>query len=162
MDVTREITLPLDREAAWETVTNLERWLVEESSLELEPGTAEELTLPGGEMRWATVDEMLAPEHLCFWWHTYDARATRVQVTFVEVPEGTRIVVVESGYASEPVCGPPSAGGAGWAGTASRARSAAAVTASPSLELGRAWILVGTDWEPALQRLRRCGEPVAA
>jgi len=159
MDVTREITLPLDREAAWDTVTDLERWLIEDGSLDLKPGEEGELTLPGGETRWATVDEVVAPEHLCFWWHAYDALATRVELTLVEVPEGTRVVVVESGYAGEPVCGPPSSGGAQ---PGPRARSAAAATASPSFDVGRAWILVATDWEPAFERLRRCGESVAA
>ena len=51
MDVTREITLPVDVEAAWEAVTDLERWLTEAGSLELEPGAAGELTLRDGETR---------------------------------------------------------------------------------------------------------------
>jgi hypothetical protein len=159
MDVTREITLPVDPDAAWEAVTDLERWLLTEdsSALELEPGSEAELTLRDGETRWATVEEVRAGEHLSFWWHAPGALATLVEVTLEVVSDGTRIVVVESGYAGEPVCGSPWAGGAQ---PGPRARSAAAATASPSFELGRAWVLSVVDWEPALERLRRCADAV--
>jgi hypothetical protein len=159
MDVTREITLPVDPDAAWEAVTDLERWLLTEdsSALELEPGSEAELTLRDGETRWATVEEVRAGEHLSFWWHAPGALATLVEVTLEVVSDGTRIVVVESGYAGEPVCGSPWAGGAQ---PGPRARSAAAATASPSFELGRAWVLSVADWEPALERLRRCADAV--
>src|SRR4051794_7022663 len=159
MDVTREITLPVDPDAAWDAVVDLERWLTDAGSLELEPGAEAELTLPGGETRWATVEHVRAPEHLSFWWHASDELATLVAVDLVAVDDGTRVVVVESGYAGVPICGSP------WAGGASggpRARSAAAATASPSFALGYAHVLTVADWEPALARLRRAGELVAA
>jgi len=159
VDVTREITLPVDREAAWEAITDLERWLTEDGSLELSPGSAGELTLRDGETRWATVEDVEPGERLSFWWHTYDALATRVEVRLVAVDDGTRVVVVESGYAGAPVCGSPWAGGAN---PGPRARSAAAATASPSFALGYAHVLTIADWEPALARLRRAGELVAA
>ncbi|HEV2775611.1 MAG TPA: SRPBCC domain-containing protein [Solirubrobacteraceae bacterium] len=151
MDVTREITLPLDSEQAWEAVTDLERWLTDSGSLELEPGAAAELTLRDGETRWATVEDVRVGEHLSFWWHAPDALATRVELDLVAVSDGTRVVVVESGYAGQPVCGSPWAGGAGFG---PRAASAAAATASPSFPLGRAHVLTTLDWEPALARLR--------
>jgi hypothetical protein len=157
VDVTREITLPLDRDAAWEAVTDLDRWLAESVELELVPGGEGALTMPDGEVRFATVEAVEPGEHLSFWWHTYDALATRVLVTLNDVPEGTKIVVVESGYAGAPVCGSPWAGGAG-----PRARSSAAATASPSFALGSAWVLTAIDWEPALTRLRQAGDLVAA
>jgi hypothetical protein len=158
MDVTREITLSVDPDAAWEAVTDLERWLLTEdsSAMELEPGSEGELTLRDGETRWATVEQVRVGEHL-FWWHAPGALATLVEVTLEAVSGGTRIVVVESGYAGEPVCGSPWAGGAQ---PGPRARSAAAATASPSFELGRAWVLSLTEWEPALERLRRCADAV--
>ena len=159
MDVTREITLPLDPEEAWEAVTDLERWLTDAGSLELEPGAAAELTLRDGETRWATVEDVRAAEHLSFWWHAPDALATLVEVDLVAVSGGTRVVVVESGYAGRPVCGSPWAGGAS---LGPRARSAAAATASPSFPVGRAHVLTTLDWEPALARLRRAGELVEA
>jgi Activator of Hsp90 ATPase homolog 1-like protein len=159
MDVTREITLPVDPETAWAAVTDLERWLTDDGSLELEPGAEGELTLRDGETRWATVEEVRAGEHLSFWWHAPDALATLVEVSLVAVDDGTRVVVVESGYAGQPVCGSPWAGGAS---SGPRARSAAAATASPSFAIGRAYVLTTLDWEPALERLRCALELVEA
>jgi hypothetical protein len=159
MDVTREITLPVDPETAWDAVTDLERWLTDDGSLELEPGAEGELTLRDGETRWATVEEVRPGEHLSFWWHAPDALATLVEVSLVAVSDGTRIVVVESGYAGHPVCGSPWAGGTS---SAPRARSAAAATASPSFAIGHAYVLTTLDWEPALERLRRAGDLVEA
>ena len=159
MDVTREIALPLEPEDAWEAVTDLERRLTDAGSLRLEPGAAAELTLRDGETRWATVADVRHGEHLSFWWHAPDALATLVELDLVAVSDGTRVVVVESGYAGQPVCGSP------WAGAAShgpRARSAAAATASPSLPIGRAHVLTTLEWEPALARLRRAGDLVGA
>jgi hypothetical protein len=159
VDVTREITVPVDRDAAWEAVTDLDRWLASSGSVDLVPGGEGELTLPDGEVRFATVEDVEPGEHLSFWWHTEGALATHVLVTLADAAEGTRIVVVESGYAGAPVCGSPAAGGAD---CGPRARSGAAATASPSYALGSAWVLTGIDWEPALERLRGAGDLVAA
>jgi len=159
MDVTREITLPVAPETAWEALTDLERWLTDDGTLELEPGAEGELTLRDGETRWATVEEVRPAEHLSFWWHAPDALATLVEVNLEAVCDGTRIVVVESGYAGHPVCGSPWAGGAS---SGPRARSAAAGTASPSFAIGHAYVLMTLDWEPALERLRRAGDLVEA
>ena len=75
MDVTREITLPVDPQTAWEALADLERWLTEDGSLELEPGAEGELTLRDGETRWATVADGRPGEHLSF------PRATPVPLT---------------------------------------------------------------------------------
>ena len=159
MDVTREITLPVDPQDAWAAVTDLERWLTDDGSLALEPGAAGELKLRDGETRWATVEDVRVGEHLSFWWHAPDALATLVEVDLVAVSDGTRVVVVESGYAGRPVCGSPWAGGTA---CGPLARSAAAATASPSFPIGRAHLLTTLDWEPALERLRRAGDLVEA
>ncbi len=161
MDVSREIVLPVDRETAWDAVCDLDRWLTAGGSLDLEPGAEGELTLPDGETRWATVEDVVDGELLSFWWHAPDALATLVEVSLVDADAGraTRVVVVERGYASQPVCGSPWAGGA-WNGP--RARSAAAATASPSYPLGSAWIVSGLDWEPPLARLHDALDLVAA
>ena len=161
MDVSREIVLPVDRETAWEAVTDLDRWLTADGSLDLSPGAEGSLTLTDGETRYATVEHVTPGELLSFWWHAPDALATLVEVSLLDADAGraTRVVVVERGYASQPVCGSPWAGGA-WSGP--RARSAAAATASPSYELGSAWILSGLDWEPPLARLHDALDLVAA
>jgi hypothetical protein len=159
MDVSREITLPVDRETAWEAVTDLDRWLTEAGSVDLEPGAEGELTLPGGETRWATVEDVQPGELLAFWWHAPDALATLVEVTLTDAVGGTRVVVVERGYAGQPICGSPWAGGAS---SGPRAASAAAATASPSYPIGRAWVLSVLDWEPPLARLESSLDLVAA
>src|SRR3954465_11012457 len=110
--VTREVTLPLDAEEAWETVTELEEWLVDDADLELEPGGEGTLRLtegeggraggeggePGG--RPAVVEDVEPGERLAFWWWAGDAPATRVELTLVPAVSGTRVVVVESGFTS--------------------------------------------------------------
>ncbi|HEY1537753.1 MAG TPA: SRPBCC domain-containing protein [Solirubrobacteraceae bacterium] len=161
MDVSREIILPVDRDTAWEAVTDLDRWLTADGgcTLELEPGADGELTLPSGETRWATVESVEEGELLAFWWHAPDALATLVEVTLIDAVAGTRVVVVERGYASQPVCGSPWAGGA-WSGP--RAQSSAAATASPSYPMGSAWVVSALEWEPALARLHDACDLVAA
>lgn len=159
MDVSREIVLPVDRDTAWEAVTDLDRWLTAGGSLDLSPGAEGELTLPGGETRWACVEDVTPGELLSFWWHGDGALATLVEVRLVDAVAGTRVVVVESGYASQPVCGSPWAGGAS---SAPRAGSAAAATASPSYPIGRAWIVSVIEWEAPLARLHDALDLVAA
>jgi hypothetical protein len=159
MDVSREIVLPVDRDTAWEAVCDLDRWLTAGGSLDLEAGAEGSLTLPDGEVRYATVEEVTPGELLSFWWHAPDALATLVEVSLVDAVAGTRVVVVERGYAGQPVCGSPWAGGAR---NGPRARSGAAATASPSYPLGSAWIVSGLDWEPPLARLHDALELVAA
>jgi hypothetical protein len=102
--VTREITLPVDADEAWETVCELEEWLAEDAELALEPGEEGTLVLPGGEERRARVDEVAPGERLTFWWWAEDERATHVELTLVPAVGGTRVRVVESGYAPGPVC----------------------------------------------------------
>jgi hypothetical protein len=161
MDVSREITLPVDRETAWEAVSDLDRWLIEGGALDLRPGAGGELRLPGGETRWATVEEVMPGELLSFWWHCDGALATLVEVTLTDADAGraTRVVVVERGYAGQPMCGSPWAGGAS---SGPSAGSAAAATASPGYPIGRAWVVSGLDWEPPLARLGSSLELVAA
>jgi hypothetical protein len=161
MDVSREIVLPDDRETAWEAVTDLDRWLTAGGSLHLSPGAEGELTLPGGETRWATVEVVEPGELLSFWWHSDGALATLVELKLVDAVsgDGTRVVVVEYGYAGQPICGSPWAGGAQGG---PRALSAAAGTASPSYPLGSAWVVSLLEWAPPLARLHDSLDLVAA
>lgn len=124
MDVTREITLPLEPDAAWDAVIDLERWLTEDGALLLEPGAEGELTLRDGETRRATVQDVRPGELLSFWWHAPDALATLVEVRLVGIDDGTRIVVVESGYAGAPICHASVLAGLGWGPALLRLRGA--------------------------------------
>jgi uncharacterized protein YndB with AHSA1/START domain len=101
--VTREVTLPLDADEAWETVTELSDWLVEEADLALEPGEEGTLRLLDGEVRHAVVEEVEPGERLAFWWWAGEELATRVELTLQPAVSGTRVVVVESGYSMGPV-----------------------------------------------------------
>ena len=102
--VTREVTLPVGADEAWETVTELDEWLVEDADLELEPGEEGTLRLAGGEERRAVVEDVEPGERLTFWWWAADEPATRVELTLVPAVSGTRVVVVESGRVAGPVC----------------------------------------------------------
>ena len=101
--VTREVTLPLDADEAWATVTELSEWLVEDADLALEPGEEGTLRLTDGEERRAVVEEVEPGERLAFWWWTGEESATRVELTLVPAVSGTRVVVVESGFTSGPM-----------------------------------------------------------
>ena len=101
--VTREVTLPVDADEAWETLTELEAWLVEDADLVLEPGEEGTLVLDDGEERSAVVEEVEPGERLTFWWWSGDEPATHVELTLVPAVSGTRVRVVESGHVSGPV-----------------------------------------------------------
>jgi uncharacterized protein YndB with AHSA1/START domain len=98
VDVTRDIVLPVDRDAAWEVVTDPEAWLAETADLEIVEGA--EGTL---DERRAIVEEVSPGERLAFWWGEDGALFTRVELTLLDVRGGTRVRVVESGPATGPV-----------------------------------------------------------
>jgi uncharacterized protein YndB with AHSA1/START domain len=104
MDVTRDIVLPLERDEAWEVVSDPEAWLVESSDLELVPGAEGTLVLRGGAERFAVVEEVSPGERLAFWWNDGEALSTRVELTLDDAVGGTRVTVVESGHAVGPTC----------------------------------------------------------
>ena len=98
MDVIKDIVLPVDRDTAWDVVTDPEAWLAERADLELVPGA--EGTLDD---RRTIVEEVTPGERLAFWWDDGGALLTRVELTLVDAVGGTRITVVESGPATGPV-----------------------------------------------------------
>ena len=114
--VSREVELPLDADEAWEAVTELEEWLVDDADLTLEPGEEGTLRLPDGEERRAVVEEVAPRERLTFWWWAEDAPATHVELTLAPAVSGTRVRVVESGH----VVGPVAFAGAALGGLARR------------------------------------------
>jgi uncharacterized protein YndB with AHSA1/START domain len=104
MDVTRDIVLPLDREAAWDVVCDPEAWLAERADLELVPGAEGTLVLTEGVERYAVVEEVAPGERLAFWWNDGEELSTRVELTLADAAGGTRVTVVESGHAVGPTC----------------------------------------------------------
>ena len=49
------------------------------------------------------VEDVEPGERLAFWWWSDGAPATRVELTLVPAVSGTRVVVVESGFATGPL-----------------------------------------------------------
>jgi uncharacterized protein YndB with AHSA1/START domain len=128
--VTREVTLPVDADEAWETVTELDAWLVEDADLVLEPGSEGTLVLPDGSERSAVVEEVAPGERLAFWWWSAGEQATHVSLTLAPAVSGTRVVVVESGHTIGPLA---VAGVGGGAGTLVGPRSLTRLRAAASL-----------------------------
>jgi hypothetical protein len=103
--VKREVTLDMDRDEAWDAICDMEAWLAEEADLELEPGGEGRFRLDDGTERRALVEEVEPGHGLSWWWWSDDAEdlGTHVQVRLVEAVTGTRVVVIESGFAVGPV-----------------------------------------------------------
>ncbi len=78
--VRREIELEASREEVWEalvTEEGRERWLGEDLDRDIHIETARHA------------------ERLVWWWAADDAPATRVDFELVELPRGTRLIVIE-------------------------------------------------------------------
>jgi uncharacterized protein YndB with AHSA1/START domain len=98
--IVREITLPVSPEEAWAAITepaHLEAWFAEEvETLDPVPGGEVAVRFDGEGTRRAVVEEVEDGHRFAFRWS--DAGATRVEFTLEEVEEGTRLIVVESGF----------------------------------------------------------------
>ena len=71
--VTREVTLPVDADEAWETVTELDEWLAEDADVELEPGRGGHAdACPTARSARVVVEEVEPGERLEFWWWADD------------------------------------------------------------------------------------------
>jgi hypothetical protein len=104
--VTRELLLEdVDAASAWDAVTDMEAWLAEEADLELEPGAEGRFRLDDGSERRALVEEVEPGRALSWWWWSDEEAdlGTHVEVRLVDAVAGTRVVVVESGFAAGPV-----------------------------------------------------------
>jgi uncharacterized protein YndB with AHSA1/START domain len=119
--IVREVTLTVPPDEAWAALTDpeqLEVWFADEVAA-LDP-------VPGGEavFRWeddgtrrAIVEEVEEGRRLAFRWEPAPHEAeeqggpgTRVEFTLHPVPEGTRLVVVESGWSVAALLAAPSVG----------------------------------------------------
>ena len=96
--------LPVGADEAWETVTELDEWLVEDADVELAPGAEGTLTLADGSERSVVVADVEPGSRLEWWWWAEDEPATHVSLTLTPAVSSTRVVVVESGRAAGPVC----------------------------------------------------------
>jgi len=95
--VEKEIVLPVERERAWELMTEEpEEWLADEVELEPEEGAPLHVRWAGGEARDGVVEEVEEHRLLRFRWDD-DATGipSRVEWTLHDAPGGTRVRVVE-------------------------------------------------------------------
>ena len=127
--VTREIVLPVERERAWELLTEpaeLEEWLADEVELEPEEGAPLHVRWEGGEARDGVVEEVEEHRLLRFRWDD-DATGipSRVEWTLDDHPDGTRVVVVERPLVPLEVAGVPLHWRPRATGTTALARAAA-------------------------------------
>jgi uncharacterized protein YndB with AHSA1/START domain len=118
--IEREIVLPVDAEEAWNAITDpdeLVRWFADEVELDLRPGGDATFRWDDGCERGALVEEVDEPRRFAFRWTPAEdgweqgGAETRVEFTLADDPNGTRVIVVESGFA--PVAGPRMAALAG-------------------------------------------------
>jgi uncharacterized protein YndB with AHSA1/START domain len=94
MAIRRQIILPVDREAAWLEVREL-RWLADEIELEIEEGAQGWLRSEEGEWVYAAVEEVVEQRRLVLRWSEKGGPETLVELTLDDLPEGTRLVVIE-------------------------------------------------------------------
>ena len=93
--IRKEIVLPAARDEVWAALTDprqLEEWFANDVELDLRPGGEARFSWGNGESRTAIVTEVEPEERLAFEWD----EEGEVEFTLEPVPEGTRLVVVES------------------------------------------------------------------
>jgi uncharacterized protein YndB with AHSA1/START domain len=97
--VNREIVLPVDRDRAWELITEpaeLEEWLADEVDFEPEEDAPVRVAWDGGEEREGIVEEVADRERIVFTWGD-----SRVEWALEDAPGGTRFLVTEHRYAAD-------------------------------------------------------------
>jgi uncharacterized protein YndB with AHSA1/START domain len=95
--VRREIVLPVERERAWELLTEpaeLEGWLADEVEFAPEEGAPLRAAWDDGEERAGVVEEVEPERRIRFVWTGTDD-ASEVEWTLVDAVAGTRLLVVE-------------------------------------------------------------------
>lgn len=97
--VRREIDLPLDRDEAWELISDpreLETWLADEVGLDaVEVGEEGPITFRDGTARHACVEDVEPGRRVSLCWWGEDEDPTLVDLTLYDRPSGTRLTVVE-------------------------------------------------------------------
>ena len=98
--VNREVVLPVDRERAWELITEpaeLEEWLGEEVEFEASEDAPLRVT-EDGTTREGVVEEVTEFERIVFRWGD-----SRVEWALEDAPGGTRFLVTEHRYAADTI-----------------------------------------------------------
>jgi uncharacterized protein YndB with AHSA1/START domain len=93
--------------AALTTADGLSRWFGNTASIDLRPGGSGQMTWDSGHTADMRVERVEEPTAFGFTWHIYglpddDPRRTYVEFTLEPAGAGTRLTVVESGFAQLP------------------------------------------------------------
>jgi uncharacterized protein YndB with AHSA1/START domain len=93
--------------AALTTAEGLGTWFGNEATIDLRPGGAASMKWTNGHTADMRVERVEEPTVFGFTWHIYgladeDPRRTYVEFTLEQVGDGTRLTVVESGFAQLP------------------------------------------------------------
>jgi uncharacterized protein YndB with AHSA1/START domain len=93
--------------AALTTAEGLGTWFGNEATIDLRPGGTAELAWSSGDRAKLRIERVEEPTVFGFTWHIYgmpedDPRRTYVEFTLVPAGSGTRLTVVESGFAQLP------------------------------------------------------------
>lgn len=107
VEVRREVVFAEPPDAVWRALTEPEQlaeWFANEVELVPEPGGRGVFRWHDGSVRYAVVDELEPGRRFGFRWHEEgrEDEATHVELVLEDVPEGTRLTVVESAPASAP------------------------------------------------------------
>ena len=105
--IEREVTVPVTPAEVWPAVTHsdeISAWFGADAELDVQPGGRGVFRWADGTERHVVVEEVEPARRLCFRWLPFQRTArgevvtlpsTRVEITLDEVPEGTRVRVVE-------------------------------------------------------------------
>jgi uncharacterized protein YndB with AHSA1/START domain len=93
--------------AALTTAEGLASWFGQQATIDLRPGGAATMTWDHGHVADMRVERVEAPRVFGYTWHVYglpddDPRRTYVEFTLEPTADGTRLTVVESGFAQLP------------------------------------------------------------
>jgi len=105
---TVEISQPPARVwAALTTAEGLSAWFGNQATIDLRPGGAAQMTWSSGDRADMRIERIEEPTVFGFTWHIYglpeqDPRRTYVEFTLEPLDAGTRLTVVESGFAQLP------------------------------------------------------------
>ncbi len=108
--IERTVELAQSPGTVWDAITTAEglsSWFGQTAAIDLRPGGAARMTWSGGHTADLRVERVEKPSVFGFTWHISempedDPRRTYVEFTLEPVGEGTRLTVVESGFAQLP------------------------------------------------------------
>lgn len=109
--IERTVTLPRPPRDVWRALTTAEglsAWFGERATIDLRPGGAATMTFKGGLIVEMRVERVEAPTVFAYTWRLPDLpdddpRRTYVEFTLEPDGDGTRLRVVETGFAQLPV-----------------------------------------------------------